>query len=203
MKTAQHILLPAFAAIWLTACVTDPNSPGLEYMPDMYRSPAIEAYVDYGQEPYEVGEEIARAQRNTGSNCHTSTDNNTSAEHWSKPLAVFPTVFGAFAAFFATVEAAHCASIRSTLSYPLPPTEQTAQRATVETTKSTADEQAKYAPKCHPQPATVSQPNNAALTYTKQATFFPAVETAQRSTEQPTFQDAVETALTDPLVETD
>ena len=64
MKTAQHILLPAFAAIWLTACVTDPNSPGLEYMPDMYRSPAIEAYVDYGQEPYEVGEEIARAQRN-------------------------------------------------------------------------------------------------------------------------------------------
>ena len=65
MKTAQHILLPAFAAIWLTACVTDPNSPGLEYMPDMYRSPAIEAYVDYGQEPYEVGEEIARAQRNT------------------------------------------------------------------------------------------------------------------------------------------
>jgi mono/diheme cytochrome c family protein len=67
MKTAQYILLPAFAAIWLSACVTDPNSPGLEYMPDMYRSPAIEAYVDYGQEPYEVGEEVARAQRNTPS----------------------------------------------------------------------------------------------------------------------------------------
>ena len=67
MKTAQHILLPTFAAIWLTSCVTDPNSPGLEYMPDMYRSPAIEAYVDYGQEAYEVGEDVARAQRNTPS----------------------------------------------------------------------------------------------------------------------------------------
>ena len=53
--------------IGLTACTTDPNSPGVEYMPDMYRSPAIEAYVDYGQEPYEVGEEVARAQRNTPS----------------------------------------------------------------------------------------------------------------------------------------
>jgi len=31
-----------------TSCVSDPNSPGLEYMPDMYRSPAVEAYVDYG-----------------------------------------------------------------------------------------------------------------------------------------------------------
>lgn len=31
------------------SCVADPNSPGLEYMPDMYRSPAIEPYVDYGE----------------------------------------------------------------------------------------------------------------------------------------------------------
>lgn len=30
------------------ACTTDPNAPGVEYMPDMYRSPAPEAYVDYG-----------------------------------------------------------------------------------------------------------------------------------------------------------
>lgn len=28
---------------------SDPDSPGLEYMPDMYRSPAIEVYVDYGE----------------------------------------------------------------------------------------------------------------------------------------------------------
>lgn len=31
-----------------TSCQSDSNSPGLEYMPDMYRSPSIEAYVDYG-----------------------------------------------------------------------------------------------------------------------------------------------------------
>ncbi|MFD1551528.1 OmpA family protein [Putridiphycobacter roseus] len=33
----------------MSSCVGDSNSPGLEYMPDMYRSPAVEAYVDYGQ----------------------------------------------------------------------------------------------------------------------------------------------------------
>ncbi len=32
---------------FLFACTSDENSPGLEYMPDMYRSPAIEVYVDY------------------------------------------------------------------------------------------------------------------------------------------------------------
>jgi mono/diheme cytochrome c family protein len=33
----------------MVSCVADSNSPGLEYMPDMYRSPAIEAYVDYAE----------------------------------------------------------------------------------------------------------------------------------------------------------
>ena len=28
-------------------------------MPDTYRSPAIEAYVDYGEDPYYVTEEVA------------------------------------------------------------------------------------------------------------------------------------------------
>jgi mono/diheme cytochrome c family protein len=32
----------------LFSCVSDSDSPGLEFMPDMYRSPAIETYVDYG-----------------------------------------------------------------------------------------------------------------------------------------------------------
>jgi mono/diheme cytochrome c family protein len=53
----------AFAA----GCTTDPNSPGVEYMPDMYRSPAIEAYVDYGQDPYDFGSDVAEAQRMTQS----------------------------------------------------------------------------------------------------------------------------------------
>lgn len=33
----------------LSACTSNADSPGLEYMPDMYRSPAVEAYVDYGE----------------------------------------------------------------------------------------------------------------------------------------------------------
>lgn len=36
------------AVLALSSCKEDPNSPGVEYMPDMYRSPAVEAYVDYG-----------------------------------------------------------------------------------------------------------------------------------------------------------
>jgi mono/diheme cytochrome c family protein len=36
------------ATLALSSCKEDPNSPGVEYMPDMYRSPALEAYIDYG-----------------------------------------------------------------------------------------------------------------------------------------------------------
>jgi mono/diheme cytochrome c family protein len=39
----------ALLAAGLSSCTSDPNSPGVEYMPDMYRSPAAEAYVDYGE----------------------------------------------------------------------------------------------------------------------------------------------------------
>lgn len=35
--------------LFQSSCVREENSPGYEYMPDMYRSPAIEAYVDYGE----------------------------------------------------------------------------------------------------------------------------------------------------------
>jgi len=53
------------AVAMMTSCTTDPNSPGVEYMPDMYRSPAVEAYVDYGEDPYYVTEEVAAEQRRT------------------------------------------------------------------------------------------------------------------------------------------
>lgn len=42
-------LLAVAGALFVTSCASDKNSPGLEYMPDMYRSAAIEPYVDYGQ----------------------------------------------------------------------------------------------------------------------------------------------------------
>lgn len=39
----------AITTLVLTSCMRDENSPGYEYTPDMYRSPAVEAYVDYGE----------------------------------------------------------------------------------------------------------------------------------------------------------
>jgi mono/diheme cytochrome c family protein len=39
----------AITCVVVASCTSDPNSPGHEYMPDMYRSPAIEPYVDYGE----------------------------------------------------------------------------------------------------------------------------------------------------------
>ncbi len=46
-KTSNLILAVAFLGsglIALQSCTTDPRSPGLEYMPDMYRGSAYEAY---------------------------------------------------------------------------------------------------------------------------------------------------------------
>lgn len=54
----------ALVVLSMASCSGDPNSPGVEYMPDMYRSPAMEAYVDYGQDPYHTSEELAQQQRN-------------------------------------------------------------------------------------------------------------------------------------------
>lgn len=42
------LAIAAVSTVMLGSCAGDKDSPGLEYMPDMYRSPAIEPYVDYG-----------------------------------------------------------------------------------------------------------------------------------------------------------
>jgi len=51
MKLLQNTFkfggLALIVAVILIACGSEENSPGVEYMPDMYRSPAIETYVDY------------------------------------------------------------------------------------------------------------------------------------------------------------
>lgn len=50
LKAFKILTVTAFIATGtLVSCVADSNAPGLEYMPDMYRSPAVEAYVDYGE----------------------------------------------------------------------------------------------------------------------------------------------------------
>ena len=54
MKKTQ-LIIAAIVSLCFASCVTDKNSPGLEYMPDMYRSPAIEAYVDYGFDEFKPG----------------------------------------------------------------------------------------------------------------------------------------------------
>lgn len=41
----SKIVLGAFAVLGLASCTEDPNSPGVEYMPDMYRSTGYEAYL--------------------------------------------------------------------------------------------------------------------------------------------------------------
>ncbi|MEZ4808406.1 MAG: cytochrome c [Flavobacteriales bacterium] len=61
----RHAIPFATGALTLlmASCSGDPQSPGVEYMPDMYRSPAVEAYVDYGQDPYHFSNELAVEQR--------------------------------------------------------------------------------------------------------------------------------------------
>lgn len=71
MKKRQYTIGTLAAVVLtlvvVTGCQRDPNSAGYEYMPDMYRSPAIEAYVDFGMDPFHFGDSLAVAQRNTPS----------------------------------------------------------------------------------------------------------------------------------------
>lgn len=48
-KAIASLALVAVSSLILGSCTSDVDSPGTEYMPDMYRSPAIEPYVDYGE----------------------------------------------------------------------------------------------------------------------------------------------------------
>jgi mono/diheme cytochrome c family protein len=50
INSKKYIVLSIAGAglLSMVSCVKHPDSPGYEYTPDMYRSEAIEAYVDYG-----------------------------------------------------------------------------------------------------------------------------------------------------------
>jgi len=49
-KAISYVSMAALAGVMtFSSCSSDSDSPGLEYMPDMYRSPSIETYVDYGE----------------------------------------------------------------------------------------------------------------------------------------------------------
>ena len=62
-KIIANISAVAVTGMILFSCSTDKDSAGLEYMPDMYRSPAVEPYVDYG----EVRGKINETFKNTAS----------------------------------------------------------------------------------------------------------------------------------------
>jgi len=48
-KAITSLAIVAVSTLILGSCSSDADSSGNEYMPDMYRSPAIEPYVDYGE----------------------------------------------------------------------------------------------------------------------------------------------------------
>ena len=48
----------SFVALLAASCTSNPDSAGLEYMPDMYRSPAIEPYVDYGEVRGQINDDL-------------------------------------------------------------------------------------------------------------------------------------------------
>lgn len=48
-KAIVNSTLGLATLLMMGSCVSNPDSSGLEYMPDMYRSAAIEPYVDYGE----------------------------------------------------------------------------------------------------------------------------------------------------------
>jgi len=65
--TLKYIAVILIGGITLSSCSKHPDSPGYEYMPDMYRSQAIEAYVDYGMVTDEEKDTTAERLKNTQS----------------------------------------------------------------------------------------------------------------------------------------
>ena len=62
LRIISSIALAAVSSFMLGSCDADPDSSGFEYMPDMYRSPAIEPYVDYGEIKGRVNDSIKMLQ---------------------------------------------------------------------------------------------------------------------------------------------
>ena len=61
-NTLTGLAIVSVAFLILGSCTANADSPGLEYMPDMYRSPAIEPYVDQGEIRGRINEEAKLKQ---------------------------------------------------------------------------------------------------------------------------------------------
>jgi mono/diheme cytochrome c family protein len=97
-KVFAQITVVAFFAV---ACSKDPDSAGLEYMPDMYRSPAIEPYVDYGeireQEKIELKMQLSALTPPSFTIPYLGTDStivHTMLPYWRKAGSVFKQTHG-------------------------------------------------------------------------------------------------------------
>lgn len=98
-----NLVIAAVTTVILVSCGADPDSPGLEYMPDMYRSPAIEPYVDYGhiqerQNP-ELKERLSALTPPNGTVPYYGTDSlevMLMMPYWHKADAAFKVTHGMF-----------------------------------------------------------------------------------------------------------
>lgn len=57
-KIIGSVLGVGLLAITVASCTSGKDNPGHEYMPDMYRSPSIEPYVDYGEVRGRISEDL-------------------------------------------------------------------------------------------------------------------------------------------------
>lgn len=97
------IAIAAVSLMVLASCGADPDSPGLEYMPDMYRSAAIEPYVDYGEvrgeENMDLKMKISAKVPPFGTVPYYGTDSTTVAlmlPYFRKPNASFKETHGLY-----------------------------------------------------------------------------------------------------------
>ena len=103
LKALASLTVVAATALLFGGCSSDPDSPGLEYMPDMYRSPAIEPYVDYGEIRGRINEsvksELSAMTPPNGTIPYYGTDSATVSlmlPYWRKASIAFKETHGLY-----------------------------------------------------------------------------------------------------------
>ena len=100
-KAVASLSMMAVTGLLISSCTADPDSAGLEYMPDMYRSPAIEPYVDYGEVRGIVNDKLKLKVSALTPPSNTIPYYGTNEEevlmmlpYWRKPSPAFATTHG-------------------------------------------------------------------------------------------------------------
>ena len=108
-KIIANLSAVAVTGMILFSCSTDKDSAGLEYMPDMYRSPAIEPYVDYGEVRGKVNETFKNSASALTPPKHTIPYYGTDEQevllmlpYNRKPSAAFASTHGLYGFDFST-----------------------------------------------------------------------------------------------------